>query len=40
MAEEVGRGSFEDAVEAVARTTGVHVPKRQAEEVLYDAISW
>jgi len=31
---EAVRGSFDDAVAAVERTTGVHVPKRQAEELV------
>lgn len=34
VVEEVIRGSFDDATEAVARTTGVQVPKRQAEETV------
>jgi hypothetical protein len=33
MAEEVARGSFDEAVEAVGNTTGGKVPKRQAEEL-------
>lgn len=33
IAEEVARGSFEEAVAAVQRSTGAHVPKRQAEEL-------
>ena len=33
VAEEVARGSFEEAVASVERTTGAHVPKRQAEEL-------
>jgi len=33
VAEEVARSSFEEAVAAVERTTGAHVPKRQAEEL-------
>lgn len=33
VAREVARGSFEEAIEAVGETTGVHVPKRQAEEL-------
>jgi len=33
VAREVARGSFEEAMEAVKETTGVHVPKRQAEEL-------
>jgi hypothetical protein len=32
LATEAARGSFDAAVEAVATTTGAHVPKRQAEE--------
>ncbi len=32
LAVEAARGSFDAAVEAVATTTGAHVPKRQAEE--------
>lgn len=33
VAVEVSKGSFEDAVESIDRTTGGHVPKRQAEEI-------
>jgi hypothetical protein len=33
IAEEVSKSSFEEAVEAVDKTTGGHVPKRQAEEL-------
>ena len=33
MAEEVRRGSWEQAIESVERTTAAHVPKRQAEEI-------
>lgn len=33
-AVEAARGSFDDVVEAVERATGVHVPKRQAEELV------
>jgi hypothetical protein len=33
IAEEAAHGSFEDAVDAVARTLNIHVPKRQAEEL-------
>jgi hypothetical protein len=33
IAWEASRGSFEDAVETIADTTGAHVPKRQAEEL-------
>lgn len=38
--EEVIRGSFDEAVKAVARTTGSNVPKRQAEEIVIRAASW
>jgi hypothetical protein len=34
LAVEAARGSFDAAVEAVATTTGAHVPKRQAEAVV------
>lgn len=34
VAEEAARGSFDDAVEAVAKTTGAHLPKRQAEALV------
>jgi hypothetical protein len=34
VAEEAARGSFEEAAAAVERTTGAHVPKRQAEELV------
>jgi hypothetical protein len=34
VAEEAARGSFDDAVEAVARTTGARLPKRQAETLV------
>lgn len=34
VAEEAARGSFEEAVAALERTTGAHVPKRQAEELV------
>lgn len=37
LVEEVIRGSFDDAVEAVDRTVGVRVPKRQAEELVRSA---
>ena len=33
MAREAARGSFGEAVEAIHQTTGVQVPKRQAEEL-------
>jgi hypothetical protein len=33
VAEEAARGSFEEAVEQIQRTTAAHVPKRQAEEL-------
>lgn len=33
VAMEVARGSFDEAVAAVERTTGAHVPKRQAEQL-------
>jgi hypothetical protein len=33
VAQEVWRGSFDEAVAAVQATTGAHVPKRQAEEL-------
>lgn len=33
VARDAARGSFEEAVEAVWETTGVRVPKRQAEEL-------
>jgi hypothetical protein len=33
IAEEAARGSFEEAAEEVERTTGAHIPKRQAEEL-------
>jgi len=33
VAEEVRRGSWDDAIESVERTTAAHVPKRQAEEI-------
>lgn len=33
LAREAARGSFEEAVEAIHETTGVLVPKRQAEEL-------
>jgi hypothetical protein len=33
MALEVARGSFDEAKAAVERTTGAHVPKRQAEQL-------
>jgi hypothetical protein len=33
VALEVSKGSFDDAVESIDRTTGGHVPKRQAEEI-------
>lgn len=33
VAYEVSKGSFEDAVESIDRTTAGHVPKRQAEEI-------
>jgi len=33
VAREATRGSFEEAVEAIAETTGVCVPKRQAEQL-------
>ena len=33
VAFEVSKGSFDDAVESIDRTTGGHVPKRQAEEI-------
>lgn len=33
VAEEAARGSFDEAVESVKRTTGGNVPKRQAEEL-------
>ena len=32
-AEESSRGSFDEAVEAIERATGQHVPKRQVEEL-------
>lgn len=34
VAQEASRGSFDDAVEAVATTTGAHLPKRQAEALV------
>lgn len=34
VVEEAIRGSFDEAIDAVARTTGVGVPKRQAEEMV------
>src|SRR5215813_8378599 len=37
LAVEAARGSFDAAVEAVASTTGAHVAKRQAEEVVVRA---
>jgi len=37
LAVEAARGSFDAAVEAVATTTGAHVPKRQAEAVVVRA---
>jgi len=37
LVEEAVRGSFDDAIAAVERTTGVRVPKRQAEEMVLDA---
>jgi hypothetical protein len=33
MAEEVARGSYDEAVAAIGRNTGAEVPKRQAEEL-------
>jgi hypothetical protein len=33
VATEVARGSFDEAVDAVKRSTGAHVPKRQAEQL-------
>lgn len=33
VAVEASRGSFDEAVAAIERTTGAHVPKRQAEEL-------
>lgn len=33
IAEEISKNSFEEAVEAIDKTTGGHVPKRQAEEL-------
>lgn len=38
VAREAARGSFEEAVEAVRETTGVLVPKRQAEELSARAV--
>ena len=37
VAEEAARGSFDDAVEAVAKTTGARLPKRQAEALVQRA---
>jgi hypothetical protein len=37
VVEEVIRGSFDEAVDAVVRTTGASVPKRQAEEAVLRA---
>ncbi len=37
VAQEATRGSFDDAVEAVATTTGAHLPKRQAEALVVAA---
>ena len=37
VAVEATRGSFDEAVAAVERTTGAHVPKRQAEELVVRA---
>lgn len=34
MAEEVAKASFDTAIEAVEMTSGAHVPKRQAEELV------
>ncbi len=33
VAEEAAKNSFDETVETIARTTGGHVPKRQAEEL-------
>lgn len=33
VAHEASRGSFDDALAALARTSGAHVPKRQAEQL-------
>lgn len=32
VAEEAAKNSFDDVVETISKTTGAHVPKRQAEE--------
>jgi hypothetical protein len=37
VAQEAVRGSFDEAVTAVVTTTGAHVPKRQAEELVVRA---
>ena len=37
VAEEVAKGSFDDAVKMVEKHTGAHVPKRQAEELAVSA---
>lgn len=37
MAEEARRGSWEQAIENVERTTAAHVPKRQAEQITVSA---
>lgn len=39
MALEAARGSFDDAVLSVAKRTGAHVPKRQAEQLVVRAAS-
>jgi hypothetical protein len=39
ISEEAARGSFEEAVKAVERATGVTVPKRQAEQLAQRAAS-
>ena len=33
VAEEAAKNSFDETVETIAKTTGAHVPKRQAEEL-------
>jgi len=38
VAEEAAKNSFEEVVETIAKTTGGHVPKRQAEQLVQRAV--